>query len=209
MRALMKEAADLGNVHSQAQLGRMYFFGEGGAVDHVQSLYYSTLAYENCQTQDMSADLDQDQTYRAAFHMGCVFQDGCLEIDESLHLATHYYKIAFEGGYNNASVPLAYSLLKLHRSRYRNLLVTGHNCTPRVLLYARKGREVSDPNVRAAASELVENIVMGGQQYCANNCGRAEQLKACVRCKAVWYCGKDCQVEHWKAGHKIDCVKYV
>jgi hypothetical protein len=32
-----------------------------------------------------------------------------------------------------------------------------------------------------------------------------EQLKACARCKAFNYCSKKCQVEHWKAGHKVDC----
>ena len=27
------------------------------------------------------------------------------------------------------------------------------------------------------------------------------------RCKAAWYCSKECQTQHWKAGHKIDCIK--
>jgi hypothetical protein len=43
---------------------------------------------------------------------------------------------------------------------------------------------------------------------CAN-CGIAsqedEQFKQCARCKAFHYCSKKCQVEHWKAGHKVDC----
>jgi hypothetical protein len=46
---------------------------------------------------------------------------------------------------------------------------------------------------------------------CAN-CGIAsledEQFKQCARCKAVYYCSKKCQVEHWKAGHKVDCKGY-
>ena len=46
------------------------------------------------------------------------------------------------------------------------------------------------------------------KNYCAN-CGIAsledKQLKQCARCKAVYYCSKKCQVEHWKAGHKVDC----
>jgi hypothetical protein len=32
-----------------------------------------------------------------------------------------------------------------------------------------------------------------------------EEFKACARCKAFHYCSKKCQVEHWKAGHKVDC----
>ena len=32
-----------------------------------------------------------------------------------------------------------------------------------------------------------------------------EEFKVCARCKAFYYCSKKCQVEHWKAGHKVDC----
>ena len=46
---------------------------------------------------------------------------------------------------------------------------------------------------------------------CAN-CGIAEtaggaSLKPCSRCKAVVYCGKECQAQHWKkaGGHKAVC----
>jgi hypothetical protein len=43
---------------------------------------------------------------------------------------------------------------------------------------------------------------------CAN-CDRMSEckqnFKACARCKAFHYCSKKCQVQHWKAGHKVDC----
>jgi hypothetical protein len=29
----------------------------------------------------------------------------------------------------------------------------------------------------------------------------------CARCKLVWYCGRGCQLAHWKAGHKSSCGK--
>ena len=29
----------------------------------------------------------------------------------------------------------------------------------------------------------------------------------CSRCKLVWYCGRGCQLAHWKAGHKSSCGK--
>ena len=31
-------------------------------------------------------------------------------------------------------------------------------------------------------------------------------LKACIRCKATFYCGRACQTAHWRAGHKQFCV---
>ena len=47
-----------------------------------------------------------------------------------------------------------------------------------------------------------------------SNCGIAEgsggiALKPCSRCKAVVYCGRACQAQHWKkpGGHKPVCCK--
>jgi len=34
-----------------------------------------------------------------------------------------------------------------------------------------------------------------------------EDLKRCTRCKEVWYCGKKCQTQAWKNGHKVWCGK--
>jgi len=41
-------------------------------------------------------------------------------------------------------------------------------------------------------------------QLCAN-CG-IEASKRCSRCKAVWYCSKECQVKHYKESHRKVCV---
>ena len=50
-------------------------------------------------------------------------------------------------------------------------------------------------------------------EYC-NNCGMPSELLAietgkkllrCVRCKQALYCGKECQVAHWKRAHKKEC----
>ena len=38
---------------------------------------------------------------------------------------------------------------------------------------------------------------------CANCLKTATQR--CSRCKAVWYCGRECQVEHYKKEHKLHC----
>ncbi|CAB9527677.1 SET domain [Seminavis robusta] len=42
---------------------------------------------------------------------------------------------------------------------------------------------------------------------CAH-CGKERQkLLRCSRCQKTWYCHKDCQIAHWKAGHKAVCVR--
>ena len=43
---------------------------------------------------------------------------------------------------------------------------------------------------------------------CANcqiSSERNESFKACARCKALHYCSKKCQVQHWKNGHTVNC----
>jgi hypothetical protein len=37
------------------------------------------------------------------------------------------------------------------------------------------------------------------------NCGK-EAPKQCKRCKKVKYCGRTCQVQHWKSTHKFECT---
>ncbi|KZS89758.1 hypothetical protein SISNIDRAFT_458432 [Sistotremastrum niveocremeum HHB9708] len=36
-------------------------------------------------------------------------------------------------------------------------------------------------------------------------CGTPHELKACSRCRKIWYCGAEHQKQHWKA-HKRNCV---
>ena len=33
------------------------------------------------------------------------------------------------------------------------------------------------------------------------------KFKQCSKCKAQWYCSKECQVEAWRAGHNKDCKR--
>ena len=42
--------------------------------------------------------------------------------------------------------------------------------------------------------------------YCQKPQG-ATKFEFCSVCKKVYYCSKDCQVKHWKAGHKTICGK--
>jgi hypothetical protein len=45
--------------------------------------------------------------------------------------------------------------------------------------------------------------------YCCSNCSNQllTSLRCCSACKKTIYCGKACQVEHWKKGHKEECKK--
>ena len=57
--------------------------------------------------------------------------------------------------------------------------------------------------------ELERNPNPRFQQHTCESCGQAEselgEFKKCGGCKRVYYCGRKCQAQDWKAGHKQKC----
>ncbi|MCL7026115.1 hypothetical protein MKW94_003246, partial [Papaver nudicaule] len=39
---------------------------------------------------------------------------------------------------------------------------------------------------------------------CCSVCGNPANSR-CSRCKSIRYCSRDCQIQHWRAGHKLEC----
>ena len=55
-------------------------------------------------------------------------------------------------------------------------------------------------------SESVAKAPALASEECGQ-CGLwASNLRACCRCKVVFYCNRECQSAHWKAGHKGSCT---
>ena len=52
-----------------------------------------------------------------------------------------------------------------------------------------------------------EDVGLAAADACAGpGCTkRGKGMKHCARCGRVKYCGKSCQVAHWRGGHKQDC----
>ena len=91
------------------------------------------------------------------------------------------------------------------------ILVPGVNVMPTVFFWARKSHDLGCAFDNASnARDWLKMLERSGQSQCTN-CGKEAQgavkLKQCSKCKAQWYCSKDCQVEAWKAGHKKDCKR--
>ncbi len=59
------------------------------------------------------------------------------------------------------------------------------------------GRAGALPRVRMCGNPLCGNFGCEGEW--------ALPLKHCGRCRAVRYCGADCQRAHWREGHKAEC----
>lgn len=63
------------------------------------------------------------------------------------------------------------------------------------------------PNL--SVRELAEGFSVEGYSAVVplcNKCGRPAKFR-CSKCRAVWYCGRECQVKDWKGGHKASCGK--
>ena len=61
--------------------------------------------------------------------------------------------------------------------------------------------------VRATSSDspTSPSDAVGTCGHCAAQASSGTSLKSCSGCGTVVYCGRDCQVAHWKAGHKKSC----
>jgi len=50
---------------------------------------------------------------------------------------------------------------------------------------------------------------LAGKRSC-ELCGeKKKSLRQCARCESVWYCCRDHQKKHWKAGHKKECIPII
>ena len=61
--------------------------------------------------------------------------------------------------------------------------------------------------VRASSSDspMSSSDARGTCGHCAARASSGTSLKSCSRCGIVFYCGRDCQLAHWKAGHQKSC----
>ncbi|KAL7526512.1 hypothetical protein ACHAWF_001801 [Thalassiosira exigua] len=213
----LTDAANRGHSRAQYQLAQKYV-AMGGDDNMAKAALYSTLG-------SSQGDIDSSRM------LGDFFRSGSGGLNKSVYRSKKYYFDAAEKGSAHASYNLSIALLGICDLEYghdcpkvesppnhlqfdpKMTSITGHSCLPRALFWLRKSltaeRDIEhDRSNSINAIGFLEEI---GKEACAE-CRREavcfpQPLKACVRCKAVWYCGKECQVRAWKAGHKTDCIK--
>ena len=140
--------------------------------------------------------------------LGAYFINAECGLTKSLVLAKHYSEKNSEDGLSAYILSLA--LFQLGLERYERFLnIPGHSPIPTILFCARKAQESELLPIKGEATELISMIETKEKSHCANCRKEAEgsSFKRCVRCLGAWYCGKECQVQHWKNGHKIDCTE--
>ena len=85
------------------------------------------------------------------------------------------------------------------------IFAPGHSPVPEAMFWYRRSDLAQRPDADCVFVKLEQQI----RHQCAD-CQiilGSERKMCCVECKAAYYCSRDCQVTHWKAGHKKDCVK--
>jgi TPR repeat protein len=88
----------------------------------------------------------------------------------------------------------------------------GYNPIPRVLFLLRKTAAEEYSSVQTSTSKenamkTIQNIEAQIRVACAACNKQDGSLSQCNRCRATFYCDKECLTKHWKMGHKVDCLQ--
>ncbi len=140
--------------------------------------------------------------------LGNMFTYAECGLERSLILAKHYAGKNLEDDFS--LYIMSFASWFLVNERYEGVIdIPGHSPVPKFLSWGRRALE-GDLDVKSKdfLTNCMSMLEVQVKSHCVNCRKEATcaSFKRCVRCLGAWYCGKECQVQHWKAGHKIDCV---
>ena len=193
---LLLKSANLGYAKANSEMATFYIQGtDGFEKDFDEAHFRASVAFA----------LDASN-FRAAWVLGSLHVQGCLP-EPSPYLACYYLNIAATEGNNGAaSFFYSQSLLSLGAQLHLGNIGNRTDPTPAAFFWMRKSRDMGF----AGALERLKEMESSGQYFCGNCYKEAEageKFKQCSKCRALWYCSKECQVEAWRAGHKQDCKR--
>lgn len=143
---------------------------------------------------------------------GWYYLNGEKGFEADLDKAIDYLSQASEQGDVDSMMELGAALMKQAERDHGQLNLPGHSPMPLAINWMRRGGKLGDDQAKRRANLTVEHFMKKSCAGCgapsADN-GGSVPLKNCVRCKVTFYCGKSCQVQHWKDGHKKDCCKFM
>ena len=195
---LLMRSANLGYALANSSLAKVYSVGSNGFEEDPdeEAIFRATVAHA----------LDPSNK-SAAMILGCHLKPE-QATEPSPYLACYYLNIAANEDEDGMACYSYSSVLDnlsehIHNSQDQ---IPGFNVVPAAFFWLRKSRDMGYDNARKMLKEWESD----GQSRCFN-CSKgaktSEKFKQCSKCKAQWYCSKDCQVDAWKAGHKKDCKR--
>lgn len=114
--------------------------------------------------------------------------------------------ILAEGTLKNMVCVLDIMSAIIHQRSYWNLeTFPGYSVEPLKVLIQRRLMKDHPSVMKAEPSYMCPSIWTRVCAHCGLSQGNAIKLKKCAHCKAFSYCSRECQLKHWKAGHKVDC----
>jgi TPR repeat protein len=102
---------------------------------------------------------------------------------------------AAELGNTTAMHNVGTTLLTIASEKYNSIEIAGKSPIPQVLYWFRKASALGDTDSQNMVTQLERNLSSLCATCKSENGGK--KLNRCVRCKAVYYCGSDCQKKHW------------
>jgi len=126
-------------------------------------------------------------------------------VQPSLQKSIFWNKQAANNGNQLAMANYAANILQITAMQNAGKVdLVGKSVIPEALYWARKSKAAGHQE----AGTLISQIETGASRACTN-CKRilpSSEPRKCSQCKAAHYCGRDCQLQHWKRGHKWDCM---
>ena len=192
-----RRAAEQGYAEAQFSLGLMYGIGEGEQQDNAEAVKWFHRAAE--------------QGYAGAqYNLGVTYDKGH-GVQQNYAEAVNWFSKAAEQGYAEAQYKLGvmYANGESIQQDFSKAVFWFEKAASQGHGEAKLGLE----QVRlfqARASSAGPPVSSGDAQgVCCAHCAvqnlSGTSLKLCARCGIVSYCGRDCQIAHWKAGHKKSC----
>ena len=226
-KSLLSEAAEKGSTRAKEILGSHYYdienyvearrWNEAAAAEgEMLSLFRLGMMMEDGQAFDKS-EQTQAEAFRVVTISATLLGGPCnlatVELSnffhDSLPVMLHYLRPAVEEGSTSETVVDNYALglIKMAIECYgkRAIFAPGHSPVPEVMFWYRQYDRKEEPDANHFLVPLERKI----REQCAQCEADLPEGKqsCCVECKAAYYCSRDCQFAHWKAGHKKDCVK--
>jgi len=141
-------------------------------------------------------------------------------LNRQLPFVLFWAKKATLRGHPNAQDLCAATLTVLSIETYgKDYMCPGFNLMPEVLYWKRKFIAFKQKKFNQFTKFSVESAQQKEAKFvdwyetemnvACTHCRRPPEadkpLRNCTRCKAVMYCGKECQRKDWELGHKVDC----
>lgn len=220
-----KKGAECGDTKSQHELGNCFNHAKGVSKAIPDAIHWYTQAAkqgfalsqyalgeiyydqkkfkEACRWYSLAAEQGLDM---AQCSLAFCYENGD-GVERSLEKSLYWNKKAAEQGNTTAMANYGGNLLTRAAMKSGGRVdLVGKSAVPEALYWARKSMSLGYDDARSLVSQI-EAAVLNTCANCEVKVGANPKIfSRCSQCKAASYCSKECQVTHWKKGHKWDCV---